>query len=115
MSKEYIPKYQTGSVLRRETNIGCQYWKILQIWKTGYNGETLSYYCVKCTSTGKEFKYTNGFCCNMVDMSARWSLHLSIDQAFDGKANYEAGNKITVKKRRVTYLEDRMKRDAAEL
>lgn len=117
----YEPKLKPGAIIVQNPNSilnGGTYWKVRYISHTGYMGQVPSYSCIRCSKTGKEFKDTNGFTCDWVDReitkSTQWKLQ-SEGSDLGIKANIKEGNKIGAKKRRITYLRERIAADTLAL
>lgn len=98
----YEPKRKVGDVFL----YGKSYWKITSLNRNGY------YHVIKCSKNGKEYRDTNGFVYQFVDKLPESAF---INSDVGVKADIDKGVKITQAKLRISFLEDRIRRDNNEL
>ncbi len=95
------------------------YWKVLEIRPSMFNKFQSTYYSIRCTKTGKEYKDTNGFYVDYVNAEltkpdGMWTIVGAGPVKVGTKANIDKGNKIGAKKRRIAYLEASINSDVKE-
>jgi hypothetical protein len=89
------------------------YWKITAAApKPGWISTQDSYLVIKCSKYGKEYSTRNGFLVRQVDAIPEDKI---INTALGVKADIQEGARIGQMKRRVVFLEKRIKDDHMEL
>ena len=104
------------------------YWKIIgekynTFGSSSYYNERFSYPVIKCSKNGKEYSSRSGFSSNLIDAIIQEKFHDDGYSKFSlvktgtniGVKAKTVGKEIGIKKRRITYLENRIQRDTNEL
>ena len=106
-------KIPVGTVLNVQGDSG--YWKIMGE-PIAYPDRVFIYPCKKCSKTGKEFRYTNGFNCSWIHKGLKDGTVKIITSSNVGtKADIDSGIVDGKKKRRIQYLKARIENMQKEL